>query len=412
MNDDMKTSVTRCAETVPFLDLVALHEELEEELVDVFLQALRSARFSGGPMVEQFEEDFAAFCRTAHCVGVSSGTDALRFALLAVGIQYGDAVITSPHTFIATAEAITQAGAWPEFVDIDERTGNLDPSRLEAFLECECHIDARTGRAISKRSGRFVTGIVPVHLYGQTADMDPILGLAQRFNLKVVEDACQAHGATYFSYKDNSWKQAGAMGDAAAFSFYPSKNLGACGEGGAVTTDDERIAKHVRMLRDHGQSQKYIHAIKGYNGRLDAMQAGFLSVKLRHLPMWTEKRRDLAVQYNQLLQAVPDIQRLEEMPYCKAVYHLYVVRVQDRDTLQRALTKAGIGTGVHYPKPLHVQKAYARLGHANGDFPTSERLAAEVLSLPMYPQLTFEQQGRVVEALRCHVRRSIVQVVL
>jgi dTDP-4-amino-4,6-dideoxygalactose transaminase len=390
---------------VPFVDLIKAHVELEEELVSVFCTALRHGRFSGGSMVEQFEADFGALCGTVYCVGVASGTDALRFALLAAGIQRGDVVLTTPHTFLATAEAITQAGAWPEFVDIDERSGNLDPHKLSALLNA-CQIDAGTGRAISKRSGRAITGIVPVHLYGQMADMDAILALSRRFNLKVVEDACQAHGAAYFSHQDNCWKPAGSLGDVAAFSFYPSKNLGACGEAGAVTTNDETIAAQVRILRDHGQSQKYMHDIEGYNGRLDAIQAGILSVKLRHLPAWTAQRRKRAIRYGQLLQAIPEITLPEELPYSMAVYHLYVVRVQDRDALQRDLTQAGIGTGVHYPTPLHLQKAYAWLGYIPGDFPAAEQAAAEVLSLPMYPQLTCEQQNRVVEALHWYVQRS------
>jgi dTDP-4-amino-4,6-dideoxygalactose transaminase len=405
MSDDTETAMMKGPDMVPFVDLVTPHEELEEELLHVFQMALRSARFSGGPIVEQFEADFRAFCGTAYCVGVGSGTDALRFALAAAGIQRGDAVLTTPHTFLATAEAITQVGACPEFVDIDERSGNLDPNKLVEFLNA-CQIDARTGRAISKRSGRAITCIVPVHLYGQMADMDAILALARPFNLKVVEDACQAHGAAYFSHQDHCWKQAGSMGDAAAFSFYPSKNLGACGEAGAVTTNDETIAAKVRMLRDHGQSQKYIHDIEGYNGRLDTIQAGILSVKLRHLPAWTEQRRVCAIRYGQLLQAIPEITLPEELPYSKAVYHLYVVRVRDRDELQRSLAQAGIGTGVHYPTPLHLQKAYAYLDYAPSDFPAAERAAAEVLSLPMYPQLTCEQQDRVVEVLRWYVQRS------
>jgi dTDP-4-amino-4,6-dideoxygalactose transaminase len=394
------------SDAIPFLDLTTPHAELEEELVSVFRTALRCGRFSGGPMVEQFEAAFGAFCGTPYCIGVGSGTDALRFALLAVGIQRGDAVITTPHTFMATAEAITQAGAWPEFVDIDERSGNLDPCQLATFLEQACRIDAETGCAISRRSGRAVTGIVPVHLYGQMADMDPILELSRRFNLKVVEDACQAHGAVYFSRQDTGWKPAGSLGDAAAFSFYPSKNLGACGEAGAVTTNDPTIAAAVRMLRDHGQSQKYMHPVEGYNGRLDAIQAGILSVKLRYLPVWTEQRRVLATRYGKLLQEVPETTLFHEMPYGKAVYHLYVVRVPDRDTLQRELTQAGIDTGVHYPTPLHLQKAYAWLGYTYGDFPVAERVASEVLSLPMYPQLTYEQQDRVVEAFCRHLQRD------
>ena len=357
-------------------------------------------------MVEQFEADFRVFCGTAYCVGVASGTDALRFALLAAGIQRGDAVIMTPHTFLATAEVITQARAWPEFVDIDERSSNLAPHKLAEFFEKACQSDARTGCAISRRSGRAISGIVPVHLYGQMADMDAILALSRRFNLKVVEDACQAHGAAYFSQQDHCWKPAGSMGDAAAFSFYPSKNLGACGEAGAVTTNDETIAAKVRMLRDHGQSQKYRHAMEGYNGRLDAIQAGILSVKLRHLPVWTEQRRRLAARYDQLLQALPEITLFEELPYSKAVYHIYAVRTPDRDALQCAFTQAGISTGVHYPIPVYLQEAYAWRGYAQEDLPVAERAAAKVLSLPLYPQLTFAQQNTVVEALHRYFKCS------
>lgn len=393
------------SDTIPFLDLVTPHKELEEELVEVFRTALRYGRFNGGPMVEQFEADFAAFCETSYCVGVGSGTDALRFALLAAGIQRGDVVITTPHTFVATAAAITQTGACPEFVDIDACSHNLDPRKLEAFFDTGCLTDPDTGRLTSMRSGRPITGIVPVHLYGQMADMDPILALAQRFKLKVIEDACQAHGAEYFSRQENGWKKAGSMGDAAAFSFYPGKNLGACGEAGAVTTNDATIAEKTRMLRDHGQRQKYLHEIEGYNGRLDAIQAGILSVKLRYLPMWTEKRRALAARYGQLLRTIPEIQLPEDMPNCRAVYHLYVIQVPDRDTLQRELAQTGIGTGVHYPMPVHLQTAYAWLGYSMGIFPIAERVADEVLSLPMYPQLTCAQQDRVVDALRSYFQQ-------
>jgi dTDP-4-amino-4,6-dideoxygalactose transaminase len=405
--DFMVVSMGRNLDTIPFVDLVMPHEELEEELVGVFRAALRQGRFSGGPIVEQFEADFGAFCGTTSCVSVGSGTDALRFALIAAGIQEGEAVITTPHTFIATAEAITQAGACPEFVDIDARSGNLDPDKLAEFLERGCRLDSATGRPVSCRSGRRISGIVPVHLYGQMADMEPILALSRRFHLKVVEDACQAHGAMYFSRQGSCWKKAGSLGDAAAFSFYPSKNLGACGEAGAVTTDDQALAAAVRMLRDHGQSQKYLHALEGYNGRLDAIQAGILGVKLRHLPGWTEQRRALAQRYDQLLQGIAGLERPAELPYGRAVYHLYVVRVPDRDTLQQELTRAGIGTGVHYPTPLHLQPAYLRLGYGPGDFPVAEQVTAEILSLPMYPQLTCEQQDRVAEAVRRHFERSV-----
>src|SRR5947208_12472307 len=279
---------------IPMLDLVTVHRELEEELVSVFRAALGTARFIGGPMVEDFEVEFAEFCETPHCVGVASGTDALRFALIAAGVQPGDTVVTVPNTFIATTEAISQAGARPDFVDIDERTYTMDPEKLRAYLEAGGGTARPTNRAVSKRTGSPVTAVVPVHLYGQMADMDPILDLATEYNLTVIEDACQAHGAEYFSKRENRWRRAGSMGRAAAFSFYPGKNLGACGEAGAITTHDERLARHCQMLRDHGQSSKYFHDFEGYNGRLDAIQAGILEVKLGHLARWNEQRRERA----------------------------------------------------------------------------------------------------------------------
>src|ERR1035441_2178069 len=270
---------------IPFLDLVTPHLELEHELTGVFQQVIRTAGFIGGPMVENFEKEFAAFCLTDHAVAVNSGTDALRFALMAAGVKAGDVVVTVSHTFIATTEAISQAGALPEFVDIDERTYNMNPDKLRDYLEVQC-TKGPQGKLISRRSGRPVTAIVPVHLYGQTADMDPILELAEQYNLIVVEDACQAHGAQYFSRKLNRWRKAGSMGRAAAFSFYPGKNLGACGEAGAVTTNDDALSATVKMLRDHGQAKKYYHNVEGYNGRLDAIQAGILHAKLAHLSKW------------------------------------------------------------------------------------------------------------------------------
>ena len=264
--------------TVPFLDLITPHLELEHELAGVFRQSLRTAGFVGGPVVERFENAFAAFCNTSHSVAASSGTDALRFAIIACGIQPGDVVLTVPNTFIATTEAISQARAIPEFVDIDEHTYNISIVMLQRYLEKQCIRD-KSGRLISLRSGRPVTAIVPVHLYGQMADMDAILNLASQYGRTVIEDACQAHGAEYFSKKLNRWVKAGSMGRAAAFSFYPGKNLGACGEGGAVTTNDAGLADKVRMLRDHGQVKKYYHDVEGYNGRLDAIQAGILQAK-------------------------------------------------------------------------------------------------------------------------------------
>lgn len=386
---------------VPFLDLLTPHVQLEDELVSVLRNALSSAAFIGGPMVENFERAFAQYCDTQHCVGVGSGTDALRLALIAADIMPGDAVVTVPNTFIATTEAISQAGAYPEFVDVDYLTHNMDPEKLREFVETKCEIDENSERLVTKNGRRPVTAIVPVHLYGQPADMDSILELAVRYHLTVIEDACQAHGAEYFSKKEGRWRKAGSIGHAAAFSFYPGKNLGACGEAGAVTTNDEVLARKIRMLRDHGQSQKYHHEIEGYNGRLDAIQAGFLGVKLTHLDRWNQQRRELAGVYDGLLKGIGDgISVCTEAPWAKSIYHLYVIRVQNRDELIAKLALDSIGTGIHYPVPLHLQRAYGYLEHKQGDFPITERLAREIVSLPMYPGLKREQQDRVADKVR------------
>jgi len=383
---------------IPFLDLITPHEELKEELCSVVRTALETAGFVGGPMVENFEAAFAQYCGVHHAVGVASGTDALRFALLASGVNSGDIVLAVPNTFIATVEAISPAGASVDFVDIDPRTYNIDPEKLRQYLETQCEFDVGRRKLIHKQSKRPVTAVVPVHLYGQPAEMDPILELAEQNNLMVVEDACQAHGAEYFSRRDNRWKKAGSMGKAAAFSFYASKNLGACGEAGAVTTNDEGLAQKIRMLRDHGQARKYYHELEGYNGRLDAIQAGILRVKLRYLAAWNEKRRECARRYQELFSAAAEEIGLPYEPaWAKAVYHLYVVRVENRDQLQKYLGEAKIGTGIHYPIPLHLQKAYSRLGYREGDFPVSEKAAAEMLSLPMYPGLRYDQQSQIAQ---------------
>lgn len=389
------------ATKVPFLDLVAPHQELEDELLAVAKKTFSNAGFIGGPMVEEFEREFARFCDAKYCVGVNSGTDALRFAFMAASIEHGDIVITVPHTFIATTEAISQAGATIAFVDINEKTYTLDPEKLREYIEKNCDFDAKVGKLIERASKRKVAAVVPVHLYGQMADMDPIMDLAAKYNLVVVEDACQAHGAEYFSKKANAWKKAGSIGKAAAFSFYPGKNLGACGEGGAITTNDEAMAQRMKMIRDHGQAKKYYHDIEGYNGRLDSIQAGWLSVKLRHLAKWNEARRALAHRYHELFAEAKDsIVVPVEAPWTKGVYHLYVVRVQNREALQAHLAEAGIGTGIHYPIPLHLQKAYAHLGYKKGLLPVTERVAAEIVSLPMFPQMTREQQDEVAQRVK------------
>jgi dTDP-4-amino-4,6-dideoxygalactose transaminase len=386
---------------IPFLDLVSPHQELEAELLAVVKKAFSNAGFIGGPMVEDFEKEFAAFCDAKYCVGVNSGTDALRFAFMAAGVKPGEIVVTVPHTFIATTEAISQAGAQIAFVDINEQTYTMDPEKLRDYLENKCEFDGKSGALIERRSKQRVVGIVPVHLYGQTADMDPILDLAAKYNLWVIEDACQAHGAEYFSKKDNAWKRAGSMGLAAAFSFYPGKNLGACVEAREKTTNAPAMETRIKLIPDHGQAKKYYHDIEGYNGRLDSIQAGWLSVKLRHLAKWNESRRSHAHAYHELLAEAKDAIVIPvEASWTKGVYHLYVVRVQEREALQIALAEAGIGTGIHYPIPLHLQNAYQHLNYKNGDFPVTERVAVEILSLPMFPQMSNEQVHEVAKRVK------------
>ncbi|GAX61253.1 DegT/DnrJ/EryC1/StrS aminotransferase [Candidatus Scalindua japonica] len=385
---------------IPFIDLITPHLELKEEFLAVFNKALSTGGFIGGPMVENFEKDFAAFCNAKYCVGLNSGTDALRFSLIAAGVNDGDIVITVPNTFIATSEAITQAGALPAFVDINESTYNIDIEKLREYLETKCCFDNKTHRLLNAKTRQPVTAIIPVHLYGQIADMDPILQIAETYNLVVIEDACQAHGAQYKSKKTENWEVAGSMGLVSAFSFYPGKNLGAFGDAGAVTTDNEEIAGKIRQLRDHGQTKKYHHEIEGYNGRLDAIQAGILQIKLRHMSEWNEKRQQLANGYNELLSEIDSIKTPHEPEWSKAVYHLYVIRTKSREELQHHLSENNIATGLHYPVPLHLQKAYEKLGYKKGDFPVSEETASEILSLPMYPQLTHDQQIQVAEKIK------------
>jgi dTDP-4-amino-4,6-dideoxygalactose transaminase len=386
---------------VPFLDLGAPHRELREDLRQVFETALDTSQFVGGKMVETFEQEFAELCQARFAIGVSNGTDGLRFALMAAGVRPGDTVVTVPMTFIATTEAISQAGARFDLVDIDARTYTMDPERLRTYLEHDCVRDPKSGRLTSKRTKGPVTAVVPVHLYGQVADMDPILELADRYGLIVLEDACQAHGAEYVSRREHKRYRAGSIGRAAAFSFYPGKNLGACGEAGAITTNDPTIARACRLLRDHGQSAKYMHDIEGYNGRIDAIQAGILSAKLKHLPAWNAQRREHARRYAELLGDFGERLILPYEPeWSQSVYHIYAVRVRDRERLREHLNAEGIGTGIHYPVPLHRLKAYEHLGYREGDFPVAERTGAQELSLPMFPELVAEQQHTVAKAVQ------------
>ncbi len=388
--------MTSRADFIPFLDLRYAHDGLRDEFEAVFGNAISSCRFIGGPELDGFEKEFAAFCEAEHAVGVASGTDALRLALIAVGVKPGDAVITVPNTFIATAEAISHVGGTPELVDIDIATSNMDPERLREHLESECRVEG--GTLVSKRTRTRIAAIVPVHLYGQMAPMDPIVELAEKYGLPIVEDACQAHGARRRS-STGEWVRAGSVGTAAAFSFYPGKNLGACGEGGAVTTSSEDVTRAVRMLRDHGQARKHEHEAVGYNARLDAIQAGILRIKLRRLEEWNEERRAIAARYAELLRGIDGIELPRESADSRGVYHLYVVQTPARGPLMEHLAAHGIGTAIHYPVPIHLQDAYEHLGYREGDFPAAECSASRVVSLPMFPGLSPEQQQRVAAAI-------------
>jgi len=361
---------------IPFLDLKAHHDSIREELETAIREVIDSNAFAGGPFVAKFEQDFASYCGAAHAIGVGNGTDALWLTLLALGVGAGDEVITVPMTFMATAEAISYCGAKPVFVDIDERTYTLDPDLLE--------------RAINPRT----KAIIPVHLFGQPADMDAIHAIAQRRGLPVIEDACQAHGAEYRGQK------VGSSGISGCFSFYPGKNLGALGEAGAVVTNDEALRNKIQMLRDHGQAKKYHHAVIGWNARMDGIQGAALRVKLKHLDRANEARRANARFYDQHLAGVEEIILPTEAKYARHVYHLYVVRVQERDRVLQAMANRGIACGIHYPIPVHLQEAYRFLGHQKGSFPVAERCADEFLSLPMYPELTTPQLEAVVRELK------------
>lgn len=361
---------------VPFLDLRAAHEPLRPRLRAALDEALDSSAFAGGPFVERFESEFARFCGSRHAVGVGSGTEALWLALTALGVGSGDEVITSPATFMATAEAITFCGATPVFADIDPRTHTLDPEAVEA--------------AVTPRT----RAIIPVHLYGQMADMDPILATARRHGLWVVEDACQAHGAEYRG------RRAGTLGDAGCFSFYPGKNLGAIGEAGAVVTDRPEVAEAVATLREHGQTRKYHHRRIGWNARMDGLQALVLSLKLEGLADGNDRRRAHSRRYTELLSGDTAITLPVTAPDRLHAFHLYVVRVPDRDRVLAELARRGVMCGVHYPVPVHLQPAYRGLCCREGSLPQAERCSREVLSLPMYPELTAEQATKVARELR------------
>ena len=361
---------------VPFMDLKALHASINDEIQTSINEVIASCAFSGGPFVETFEKQFAAFTQCDYAVGVGSGTEALWMALMALGIGEGDEVITAPNTFIATAEAISFCGAKPVFVDIDDHSYTINPELIEA--------------AITPKT----KAIVPVHIFGQMADMDSIMTIAKEYGLFVVEDACQAHGAEY------KQRTAGSIGDAGCFSFYPGKNLGAFGEAGAVTTNNPKVAQMIHLLRDHGQSKKYDHSVIGWNGRMDGIQAAVLSVKLKRLPGWNQSRRDNASHYNSFLSDIKELKVPSSKVHNKHVYHIYSVRVANRTEFMSTLANKDISCGIHYPNPVHTQRAYAGLGCAQGSYPVAESCAKEFVSLPMCPELSVEQIEYVSDQIR------------
>ncbi len=376
---------------VPFVDLSAQYRQDEKAIDDAVRRILARGDFILGEDVERFEEEFAQYCEVQHAVGVANGTDALVLALQALGIGHGQMVLTTPLTYVSTADAVSRLGARVEFVDIHPASFNMDPARLEDFFKAR--IKETAGGVIDRTTGLRVGAILPVHLYGQPADMDLICGLAQRYQIPVVEDCAQAHGARY------KGRRVGTFGIISAFSFYPSKNLGACGDGGAIVTDDPQLAASVRSLRIQGRRGKYEHMAIGLNSRLDTLHAAVLRIKLRRLDSWNEARRQAARRYDVLLGGIKGIQVPSWILGNEPVYHLYVLRAKEREGLQQALAAKGIGTGIHYPIPVHRQPAYQHLGFSEGAFPVAEQSAREVLSLPMFPEIQDGQQRQVADAI-------------
>jgi dTDP-4-amino-4,6-dideoxygalactose transaminase len=371
---------------IPLVDLKTQYESIKHEIDSAISEVISKSAFIGGPFVESFEKDFAEFCNVKHCIGVGNGTDALFVALKTLGVGPGDEVIVPANTFIATSEAVTLTGARVAFVDIDPKTYNMDPNKLE---ECIRTRNSQPGTRNRLRA------VIPVHLYGQPADMDPILEVARKYNLKVVEDAAQAHGAEY------KGRPIGSIGDMACFSFYPGKNLGAYGDGGAIVTNNDEFALKARMFANHGRIDKYDHKIEGVNSRLDGLQAAILKVKLKHLPEWTEKRRRNAYLYNEFLKETGLITPFE-IGGVKAVYHLYVVRAKEelRAELQNFLNKKGVSTGIHYPIALPNLKAYTYLNSNSNDFPEATKASHEIFSLPMFAELQEAQVGYISTNIR------------
>lgn len=360
---------------IPLVDLKAQYNTIKDEINQVIQEVLNKSEFILGSKVKDFEEKFAKFCNTKHCIALNSGTSALRLALLSLGIKSGDEVITSPFSFIATAEAISLVGANPVFADVDEKTYTLNPSEIK--------------NKITKKT----KAIIPVHLFGQSADMDPIMDIGKSNNLDIIEDAAQAHGSLYKN------KKVGSLGKISCFSFYPGKNLGAYGEAGAVCTNSDELSKKVLLLRQHGELERYYHEIIGDNCRMEGIQGAVLGIKIKYLDIWNEKRRKNAEIYNNLLKGL-DIITPENANYSKHIYHIYAIRLKNRDKLREFLAKKGISTGIHYPIPIHIQKAYSSLKLKKGSFPVSEKIASEILSLPIYPELSIEQIEYITDSIK------------
>lgn len=408
---------------VPFVDLKTQYRAIKPEIDGAISDILESASFIMGKSVHEFEAEFAGLHQSRYCIGTSSGTDALHLALWGLGVSQGEEVILPVNTFFATAEAVVLSGATPVFIDCDPLSFNIDIRKLREFIGSHCRISEERF-LINLSTHQRISCIIPVHLYGQPADLDPVLEVAEKYQLKVVEDACQAHLAEYLSktsYKLNvdklyggqqdknepeekkglkEWRRVGSLGHAGAFSFYPGKNLGAYGEGGAVLTNDSDLYEKMWLIHDHGSKEKYNHEVIGHNYRLEGIQAAVLNVKMRYINTWTEKRRANAQTYNKLLEDVKEVMTPKEMEWAKHVYHLYVIRARERSELQTFLKEKGIETGLHYPIPLHLQPAFKHLGYREGDFPVAEQCAKEILSLPMYPELSEDQIRYVVDSIK------------
>ncbi len=365
---------------IPLVNLKLQYKSIKKDIDETINGVIKNTNFIMGEEVKIFEEAFSRFIGAKYTIGVASGTDALFLSLLALGVNSGDEVVTTPHSFVATASAISMCGATPVFVDIDPKTYNIDPEKIE--------------NKITKKT----KGIIPVHIYGQPADMDPIIEIAKKHKLFILEDAAQAHGALY------KGRCVGTIGDAAVFSFYPGKNLGAYGDAGAVITNNESITQTLRLLRNHGRKEKYTHDILGYSSRMDTLQAAVLLVKLKYLKKWNERRREVAQLYNNLLKDLPVVTPFEPEGV-KSVYHLYAIQVEDRDSVYDEMRKKGIEVGIHYPIPLHLQPVFKSLGHKEGDFPHAEELARHTLSLPIFPEITNSDIQEVASSLKKNLKK-------